>query len=226
MNVKCFLIEPTGRQRVGLRRYRASNRARCPLPHGYHDTTVWIGEELETRTQGSTNALDQKQYLDDPRWPAQCACGYPFDVLDEFQVFVNSIYRRADDHGVEMLLRDAPPGAMWNAEWMSDHRKGPDGKCLYARCPGGQDWCIDGRASNCDSPCANCRRPYHAHNHATQEQCPQGFKESQPHKCWVRHGVPPELTVDKAGVTCGAGAGSIITDNFHGFLRNGIFVAC
>jgi hypothetical protein len=34
------------------------------------------------------------------------------------------------------------------------------------------------------------------------------------------------LTVDKNGDTCAAGAGSILTPAWHGFLRNGELVAC
>jgi hypothetical protein len=41
------------------------------------------------------------------------------------------------------------------------------------------------------------------------------------HRCWVRHGDAPELTVDKNGKTCGAGGGSIVSGSYHGFLRNG-----
>lgn len=63
---------------------------------------------------------------------------------------------------------------------------------------------IDGRASNCTMPDDNV------------------------HKCWVRHGRPEDgtLHVDKNGNTCAAGAGSIATPNFHGFLHNGDLSAC
>jgi hypothetical protein len=40
----------------------------------------------------------------------------------------------------------------------------------------------------------------------------------------VRHGEAPNITVDKNGVTCGAGAGSIQCGSYHGFLRNGELV--
>jgi hypothetical protein len=76
---------------------------------------------------------------------------------------------------------------------------GPDGKFLIAVCPGGHHWHIDGKASNCTKP------------------------SDEVHKCWIRHGEPPNLTVDKNGDTCAAGAGSIQTPNWHGFLRNGVF---
>jgi hypothetical protein len=48
------------------------------------------------------------------------------------------------------------------------------------------------------------------------------------HKCWVRHGDPRtgELHVDKNGVTCSAGAGSILSGSYHGFLHNGYLVEC
>lgn len=48
------------------------------------------------------------------------------------------------------------------------------------------------------------------------------------HKCWVRHGRPEDgsLHVDKNGHTCGAGAGSIDTGKWHGFLHNGELVEC
>jgi hypothetical protein len=43
------------------------------------------------------------------------------------------------------------------------------------------------------------------------------------HRCWVRHGEPPRITVDKNGPTCQAGAGSILAGDYHGFLRDGAF---
>lgn len=64
-------------------------------------------------------------------------------------------------------------------------------------------WYIDYKASNCTK------------------------KDDKVHRCWVRHGTFGEkLTVDKKGVTCGAGAGSIYMDGqkWHGYLRNGILV--
>jgi hypothetical protein len=40
----------------------------------------------------------------------------------------------------------------------------------------------------------------------------------------VRHGTPPDVTVDKNGLTCNAGGGSIQVPGWHGFLRNGELV--
>jgi hypothetical protein len=112
---------------------------------------------------------------------------------------------------------------MWFADWMlvegSDHYRGPDGHCLVVRCPDGHDWNVDSIASNCDSPCKNCRVPYKDHKYETCKR----YEDSRPHKCWVKSGDVRAGTVhvDKNGVTCGAGAGSIQTSKWHGFLDNG-----
>jgi hypothetical protein len=60
---------------------------------------------------------------------------------------------------------------------------------------------------------------YHSHRH---DMC-AGYEDARPHKCWIRHGKAPLITVDKNGVTCGAGTGSIAAGDYHGFLRNGEF---
>jgi hypothetical protein len=191
--VKCFYLTPTGRYRVELRRFVYSNRAKCPLPHGYHTASVPFGVEVTTKTPGEVPH-------DDPAWPTHCACGYAFQPADEWQVNHEELYTRSDG-GPECDLRSAPPGAMWDASWMSDVWHGPDGKCLMVRLPNGRDWMIDGRASNCTLP-----------------------KDNE-HNCWVRHGSPPNIHVDKAGNTCAAGAGSIASGDYHGFLHNGWLTA-
>ena len=72
-----------------------------------------------------------------------------------------------------------------------------DGPHLVVILPNGQPWNIDSRASNCTLP------------------------YDYEHRCWVRHGEPPNITVDKNGLTCAAGAGSIMAGDYHGFLQNG-----
>jgi len=102
--------------------------------------------------------------------------------------------------GKQVRLEDLPPGAMWYADWY--WRKGPDGHRLFVKTPGGT-WSPDGRASNCTRP------------------------DDTEHFCWVRHGTPPNITVDKDGNTCGCGCsigqGEGYRD-YHGFLRNGQLV--
>lgn len=106
-------------------------------------------------------------------------------------------------------LAQVPVGAMWYADWYLglEHEpfKGPDGHCLVVKLPNGHEWVIDG-------PCSNC---------TDREDYLRGG-----HKCWVRHGTAPRITVDKLGKTCDAGGGSIQSGSFHGFLRNGELVSC
>jgi len=99
--------------------------------------------------------------------------------------------------------RDLPTGALYAAKDVDGYvsPKGYDGlsiRCVHAD---GHHWNIEGRASNCT------------------------MKEDYAHRCWVRHGtVGDRLTVDKAGLTCAAGAGSFFmgdNNEWHGFLRNG-----
>lgn len=111
-------------------------------------------------------------------------------------------YRRADTGEIFACLAAVPPGGMWDADWMHDCI-GPntDGRVLVVKLPNGNDWIIDSRASNCTLP------------------------NDDNHRWWVRHGEPPNITVDKlGGPTCAAGAGSILSGNYHGFLRNGELV--
>jgi hypothetical protein len=113
-------------------------------------------------------------------------------------IFVEAVGDGMFRHGDKVLTQgDLPVGAMWYADWYK--RKGPDGHCLIVKTPGGI-WSVDGRASNCTLPHDN-------------EHC-----------CWVRHGSPPNINVDKNGNTCGCGCSIGLGENwkdYHGFLRNG-----
>jgi hypothetical protein len=226
MGLRCFWIEPNSRTRLSLRRY--TNRMPCPLRPGeysYHNAAAVF---CEVPVVGGRDYDGPHTRADVPAggpWPEACACGYRFVEADEWQVFSERLYARRDN-GAIVTLRDAVPGAMWNADWLAHHPDytGPDGRSISVNCPNGHEWTIDSRARNCDSPCATCGKPYHQHySEASAQNLGHHFIESRPHKCWVRHGEPPNLTVDKNGTTCGAGAGSIQAGNYHGFLRNGEF---
>lgn len=133
----------------------------------------------------------------DQRWPIKCSgCDYEFTDDDYWQVFRETIYIRTDAK-TPILRSDNIPGMMWDAYWFS--QKGPDGKALAVILPNGKEWSIDQRASNCTLP------------------------DDTTHRCWIRKGKPPYITVSKDGVTCKAGAGSIKSGDYHGFLRNGVF---
>lgn len=93
-----------------------------------------------------------------------------------------------------------PPGTLYWEHWHPEKCRqwdNCDGKHLHVVLPNGHHWDIDSRASNCT------------------------MKEDRTHRCWVREGEPPKVTVGKNGFTCKAGAGSILAGSYHGFLRNG-----
>lgn len=230
-SVRAFFLEPTDQVELSLRRYRLSEGKCSVSRHGYCDVTVVL-EQL------SLQALDARGWpmregkpvsdgraiaRTDSRWPARCGCGYEFQENDQWCADPDPLYRRSDT-GELITLEAAPAGAMWFAPWFSDHHEytGPDGNTLVVRCPPGHDWIVDSRASNCDSPCEKCGVPYNKHGHTHDEKrC--DYVDGKPHKCWVRTGTPPNVTAGKTGgPTCGAGAGSIKTPLFHGFLRAGV----
>lgn len=134
---------------------------------------------------------------------------------------VDREYRRVDTGETFKSPHDLPPGAVYEAidyygdvahNWRQSprpdgkiyivKRAGVDGRILVCVCPDGHPWTIDARARNCTMP------------------------EDDEHWCWCRHGRPEDgtLHVDKNGVTCAAGAGSIDTGKWHGFLHNGQLV--
>ena len=218
MSIKVFWLEPTDRVRLSLRRFKhqqydESGKVipgpwQCPLPEGYHNAVVPVGEAPVRYAQlGSGRRhfghFGTEEYHGDPRWPSRCSCGYMFADDDERQVFQRTLYYRVDA-GEEMTLADAPTGAMWDAWWYEESWRGSDGLHLMVKLPTGHEWCVDSQASNCTKP------------------------GDEVHKCWVRHGDPKtgNVHVDKNGNTCQAGAGSIAVPGYHGFLHNGFLTDC
>lgn len=194
---KVFWIEPNGLERRWLRRWSMSAcgaefKTYCQAMH-------LLGDAPKDTTWAEHQDSD---------WPSCCEhCGKPFEEKDDHQMFDRAIYVRPDT-GATFTLNDVPVGACWDAHWYAKHGEGkqgsgyntgPDGRCLVVRLPDGHDWMIDSR-------CSNCTR-----------------KDDNDHFCWVRNGRPEDgtLHVDKNGNTCSAGAGSILTDKWHGFLHNG-----
>jgi hypothetical protein len=211
MPYPCFLITPVHKIRVWLRRYDGNYpHERCPSMPG-----EWSTHEADSFLLGDFDyphvSEETEDWIDfvetlrppknDPRWPKVCKCGLQFPDTFEWQMFTHRVYERSDTHELT-TMREAPAGALWYAWWMKsengyswewDNQTTPS---LICRTPGGE-WNIDSRASNCTMP------------------------EDRTHRCWIRHGEPPNIHVDKNGFTCQAGAGSIISGNYHGFLHNG-----
>ena len=199
MNIKCFLIEPTGRTMVFARRYTSAKKPEFNCPnHGYHNA-MSLHEIVEGQVNGDHPSADQMLTMN---FPTHCDCGYAFNPHDEWQVFPESEYHRTDN-GELTTIQKSGVGAIWRAPWFEECKEytGKDGKSYVCRTPGGE-WMIDSRAANCTLP------------------------EDNNHKCWCRHGEVPNFTVDKIGDTCQAGAGSILMGMYHGFLINGELTNC
>lgn len=222
MPTPCFLLEATDMVQVYLRRY-ASRCSADASPYSYHNAMFSLGQQPRTPEMTLLRDNHGPVALDDPRWPTHCeACAHEFKSDDAKQYFHRDLYRRVDN-GQLITLRDAPVGAMYYVDQFNDYyanMRGPDGRTLVVKTPGGE-WCIDARASNCDSPCKHCGVPYKDH---PQAGCGAYLDKNPEHRCWVRHGQAPHVHVDKNGNTCGAGAGSFVdaSQRWHGFLHNGV----
>ena len=205
MDVQCFFLAKTNLFRRSLRRFTYCDDNICretPCGKYGHDASMILIPSLEIPDLGEMGGRgDDEHPHDDPHWPVHCQkCEYKFLTGDEWQRHDERLYRRSDN-GELTTLQESPVGALYYADWLGGHQwRGPDGHVLYAKCPDGHTWNIDSRANNCTLP------------------------HDDIHRCWVRHGEVPNITVDKCGITCTAGAGSIQTANWHGFLRDGRFV--
>lgn len=191
--IKCFFIEPTGMEYRYLRRYNGDRECKDNPMH-YCDAMILL--DIVPDEQDTSKRVFYWDHSDS-RWPKTCVCGREFLDTDEWQLFTRSQYIDKAT-GKLYTLREAPEGAMWYADWYPEEWRGPDGHSLVVKVPKDHDWLVDGVASNCTKP---------------------GDKS---HRCWIRHGVLPNITVDKNGNTCSAGGGSILTPDWHGFLRNGV----
>ncbi len=104
---------------------------------------------------------------------------------------------KRSDTGQLLTWEQAPVGATMLVE--SGYNMTKAGDCLAVKCPGNHTWYVDSRANNCTMP------------------------KDKAHNCWIRHGDPRQCNVhvDKDGVTCKAGAGSIRAPGWHGYLTHG-----
>lgn len=221
--VKCFLLEELDLERVEV---EIREGGECPKRKGGGHFAV--ARLAEGKVDEHRNLIDfDKREL----WPAACACGFAFTEKAYRSGSYPRVYRRVDT-GALMTTDEAPAGAIWRSTWYEENYpeyRGPDGRTYIAKCPGGSQWVIDSRANNCTSPCKHCGQPYFAHHRRKEHpKACEKYEDARPHKCWVRAGVAPLLSVTKGkpGESCKAGAGSILTSNYHGHLRNGEFVSC
>src|SRR4051812_43313995 len=125
--VRCFMIVTTGRARRYMHRW---SDVICPATGQGHSARAIADEGPEDELPPDDDWFESEE-----GWPAQCdTCAYEFPPGDETKraVSTDHFYRRVDT-GEELLLRDAPPGAMWDATWLPDNYRGPDGRALMLR---------------------------------------------------------------------------------------------
>jgi len=149
--IRCFWLGPTEEIELSLRRYRGSDRGKCATSgFGYHNVNAIMERtsfaQLAARgwpmSDGRPVHTGDSVPHSDPRWPRSCSCGYAFADDDEWQCNPDALFRRGDT-GELVTLHAAPAGAMWDADWMGEHHKGPDWIHLCVRTPGGE-WSVDG----------------------------------------------------------------------------------
>jgi hypothetical protein len=168
---------------------------------GYHDAQVFL---IDSDKIGDWSLGGKEEDYPRDRWPTKCDhCEMLAPEDAKLQVFRKRRYDNPE--GIPQ------PGDMFWTTWHghTDVRTGEsgdgcywhdncDGRHLQVILPNGNEWDIDGRASNCTKP------------------------DDKSHRCWVREGEPPNITAGKQGNTCSAGGGSIKSGDYHGFLRNGV----
>lgn len=203
--IKCFFLTPTNRVRRFARCYSNSTAPsnQCVATKSYHNASIYVDTVVVAEQNLITPGFDTLAPTSGFEWPQKCeACDYLFTEQDERMMFPDRIWVDGDGNEHSIHPKYVKPGAMFYTDWFQQDRLGPDGRHLVVACPDRHLWSPDNRASNCTLP------------------------HDKEHRCWVRHGVPPNITVDKNGYTCQAGAGSIVTpDNgWHGFLRDGYLV--
>ncbi len=171
----------------------------CTSGYKHHSIRVPVGTSEVPNDQelgGNT-----ENFNGDPRWPTACdQCGALVPVHAHRTLLRRMRY--------DTMSGDPEPCDLFYMPYGCARHEGKcmygwdncDGQHLIAVLPNGRHWDIDSRASNCTLP------------------------NDRLHRCWRRHGTPPMVHVDKDGLTCAAGAGSIAVEDYHGFLHYGRFV--
>jgi hypothetical protein len=197
----------------------------CPNSYGtgkpgVHDASVHLEDSVTgARDHGLGGHVED---YGPSRWPSACAhCGVDVpdvspahgfgDMQKEGWVLEHQVHRQT--------LYGTPDGSWYGLPQVGD--------MLY------EDWygCVDERQGRCIYGWTNCAGPHLIIVMPTERWWdPAGRasnctrKNDTTHRCWVRHGDPAKgevVHVDKAGVTCRAGAGSLAIPGWHGFLHNG-----
>lgn len=166
MPTTLFAVEPTGRCRLSLRRFRHTDEGETHL----HDRSVVVDEDAR-----STFSADGVKHLgavgtrvphDDPRWPTCCACGEMFAPDDVWQVNEIDWYEGGGQRfGFGVGSWDGVPGAMFRTPWRD----------------------VDGRPEAWTIFLPN-RTAWNTNDRASTDEGTMG-------DYWTVSGAPPDLTV-------------------------------
>ncbi len=145
--MKARLIQPIGTRTYLCRYVGASDGSKiCPLPEwDYHNAEAVGGESsepAETFWQDDPRRLAMPSH-DDARWPSRCACGYVFTEDDSWQLTYKRWWNTDSGYPEPGDLFWRPDGGL-----SRDRQKGDETPHLYAICPDGRAWDIDGGSSN------------------------------------------------------------------------------
>lgn len=185
--------------------YDEDTTSKCPT-RGYHGRMTELARSRKVYDNDLGGSDDGHPVAS---YPATCDCGYVFSEDAHRRILLRRLFITAKNE--EVPWENLQPGDLFfiNMDHGDEHYchgrwTNCDGNHLYCVLPGGHRWDINGRASNCT------------------------MKDDTLHRCWVCHGDPASgnIHVDKNGLTCRAGAGSIMVPEFHGFLKNGMLVSC
>jgi hypothetical protein len=210
MRWPCFLIEETETVHryisIGENTYRTTGQ-KCTDGSTYHNAGNYLLDgKLAITGEDSLRGDVLNPFIPSDEEMHQgafthCHCGFAFTDKSYSSAYAGRNWKRSDGTGPEHVNQgDFGIGAMYRAYWYKredgtyshywDNQYEAD---LIVITPGG-DWNIDSRASNCT------------------------LHSDRTHRCWVRVGVPPLISVGKGGVSCAAGAGSIRAGHWHGYL--------
>ncbi|MDQ4119906.1 MAG: hypothetical protein M3209_00380 [Acidobacteriota bacterium] len=207
--VKCFFAKETTKVRRYLRRHASGA---CPSKYRTFHNAERLFDEIEVPVpNGDGCESDERMISEAPEeneksgYPTECEyCDYRFSDSDGYQFRTERLYRNEETSEL-YALRDLPPGAIYYASWMDRIYKPQLEHCIIVILPNGNPWMIDSQANNCTIPEDHNQRQHH---------------------CWIIEGKLPTINVSKNGKTCQAGAGSILSGSYHGFLRNGYLEEC
>lgn len=188
----------------------------CPASwKGYHDAKTLLRRTEDPLAEPDEVLREEAA----ERYPERCAfCGQKAPPEALRHVAALTVYRGAADGEERVGLHGKPgsrfglrPGDAYWAPW--HHAPGEDSGCTagWSNCrdPRGHLCLVlpDGQHFDTSSRARNCSRP-----------------KDRRHRCWTVEGTPEggDLSVGKGGDTCKAGAGSVDTGTWHGFVRDGM----